>query len=171
LALAVPLSRFTPRVGGGSAFYVRRLTRMFQILTKRIEIPHFEIPWLARFWSFINPTLISDTRGRPACWLFGAACVSMLCFWYPDFVIRRSHDPYFARIATGVSMSYLPFGLIASIVALSNYIGLWRRARKCGGIASRWLLSFGLVVLLIGAAPGLFLAFCIFGALYASIRY
>jgi len=25
LALAVPLSRFTPRVGGGSAFYVRRL--------------------------------------------------------------------------------------------------------------------------------------------------
>jgi hypothetical protein len=24
LALAVPLSRFTPRVGGGSAFYVRR---------------------------------------------------------------------------------------------------------------------------------------------------
>ena len=26
LALAVPLSRFTPRVGGGSAFFVRPLT-------------------------------------------------------------------------------------------------------------------------------------------------
>jgi len=31
LALAVPLSRFTPRVGGGSAFFVRR-HRAFEIL-------------------------------------------------------------------------------------------------------------------------------------------
>jgi len=29
LALAVPLSRFTPRVGGGSAFFVRPLPRFF----------------------------------------------------------------------------------------------------------------------------------------------
>ena len=28
MALAVPLSRFTPRVGGGSAFFVRRLGRV-----------------------------------------------------------------------------------------------------------------------------------------------
>jgi hypothetical protein len=28
LALSVPLSRFTSRVGGGSAFYVRRIERM-----------------------------------------------------------------------------------------------------------------------------------------------
>jgi hypothetical protein len=28
LALSVPLSRFTPRVGGGSAFFVRLLERM-----------------------------------------------------------------------------------------------------------------------------------------------
>ena len=28
MALAVPLSRFTPRIGGGSAFYVRRLAHM-----------------------------------------------------------------------------------------------------------------------------------------------
>ena len=39
MALAVPLSRFTSRVGGGSAFYVRRLERMHSLLTKRIEIP------------------------------------------------------------------------------------------------------------------------------------
>ena len=35
MALAVPLSRFTSRVGGGSAFYVRplkRMTRLFIIL-------------------------------------------------------------------------------------------------------------------------------------------
>jgi len=30
LALAVPLSRFTPRVGGGSAFFVRHRERMHQ---------------------------------------------------------------------------------------------------------------------------------------------
>ena len=35
MALAVPLSRFTPRVGGGSAFFVRRLHTMSNILTKR----------------------------------------------------------------------------------------------------------------------------------------
>jgi len=29
LALSVPLSRFTPRVGGGSAFFVRRIRRRF----------------------------------------------------------------------------------------------------------------------------------------------
>src|SRR5208282_585936 len=29
LALSVPLSRFTPRVGGGSAFYVRRLAASY----------------------------------------------------------------------------------------------------------------------------------------------
>jgi hypothetical protein len=34
LALAVPLSRFTPRVGGGSAFYVRHHSRAMKLITK-----------------------------------------------------------------------------------------------------------------------------------------
>jgi len=34
LALAVPLSRFTPRVGGGSAFFVRRQSDAVRILTR-----------------------------------------------------------------------------------------------------------------------------------------
>jgi hypothetical protein len=42
LALSVPLSRFTPRVGGGSAFFVRPLT-LFLILT--------ELIWLAMIGS------------------------------------------------------------------------------------------------------------------------
>ncbi len=33
MALAVPLSRFTPRVGGGSAFFVRPIHRMRKIPT------------------------------------------------------------------------------------------------------------------------------------------
>ena len=32
MALAVPLSRFTPRVGGGSAFFVRRLMKLLSII-------------------------------------------------------------------------------------------------------------------------------------------
>jgi hypothetical protein len=42
LALAVPLSRFTPLVGGGSAFFVRPLPR-YLILTKLV--------WLAMIGS------------------------------------------------------------------------------------------------------------------------
>lgn len=144
---------------------------MHQIFTKRIEIPHCEIPWLARFCSVINPTLISDTRGRPACWLFWASCVSTICFWYPNILIARSHDPLFGRIATGTTLLYLPLAAFASIVALFNYIVLWRRARQYRGVASRWLMSAASVLVLIALATGLFLAFCILGGIYASIRY
>ena len=35
MALAVPLSRFTPRVGGGSAFFVRQHSRMWQKRTEQ----------------------------------------------------------------------------------------------------------------------------------------
>jgi hypothetical protein len=37
LALAVPLSRFTPRVGGGSAFFVRRYGHCRHIFDRRHE--------------------------------------------------------------------------------------------------------------------------------------
>ena len=100
--------------------------------------------------------LISDPRGRPACWLFTAFCVSVLCFWYPQFVIKLSHDEYVARAVTGVALLFLPFAAIASLVALVSYIVLWRRALKCRGVVSRWLLSVGSVVFLIALVPGLF---------------
>src|ERR1035441_4818971 len=38
LALAVPLSRFTSQVGGGSAFYVRRHLHVYEIHTYIIRI-------------------------------------------------------------------------------------------------------------------------------------
>ena len=38
MALAVPLSRFTSPVAGGSAFYVRRLTRMKKISARSIQM-------------------------------------------------------------------------------------------------------------------------------------
>ena len=115
--------------------------------------------------------LIRDTRGRPACWLFAAFCVSVICFWYPLIVIKLSHDAVFGRIATGVTLGFLPFGLIASFVAMYSYIRLWQRTRTCRGIVSRWLLSVGLLLFLIGAAPGLFLAFCLFMGFIACFRH
>ena len=143
---------------------------MHPILAKRIEIPHAERLWLARFWSIVNPTLISDIRGRPACWLFGASCVSVITFWYPDIVIRLSHDPYFARIATGVSLEYDPFAVIASLVALFSYVILWRRARKHSGIVSRWLLSVGSLLFLVAIAPGLEFIFIMVVVVVTSFR-
>jgi hypothetical protein len=129
---------------------------MFQILTKRIEIPHFEIPWLAKFWSSVNPVLIADTRGRPAFWLLWASCVVFLCSWYPYILTVTAHDPLFSRIVTGIELDYIPLKFAAPIVALYNYIHLWRRARKHRGIVSWWLLSVGSVLLLIALAPALF---------------
>jgi len=54
LARSVPLSRFTPRAGGGSAFFVRRLSN---VMRKRIIIllsagaVLFAIVWLIILWS------------------------------------------------------------------------------------------------------------------------
>ena len=128
---------------------------MFHILTKRIEMPHFELSWLARFWSSINPVLIADTRGRPACWLFWAACVVFLCSWYPFILTATAHDPLFTRIVTGIEILYTPVKMAAPIVALFNYVILWRRARKQRGMVSWWLLSVGSVMLLIALIPAL----------------
>jgi len=144
---------------------------MHSILTKRIEMPHVEIPWLARIRSIFTLPLIPDPRGRPACWLFAAFCVTALCFWYPDLVIWMSpHDPYLARAVTGVSLLFFPFAVIASLVALFSYIVLWRRARKHRGVVSRWLLSVGSLLFLVALAPGLEFMFIIVVLVVTSFR-
>src|ERR1039458_7070420 len=49
LALAVPLSRFTSRVGGGSAFYVRRHSHIYE----KLHIAHCSsITWFVISWLF-----------------------------------------------------------------------------------------------------------------------
>ncbi len=62
MALAVPLSRFTPRVGGGSAFFVRPIT-MFQFFPKQRQdwMRVFEFPFQAfvvlspiSYWHFMR---------------------------------------------------------------------------------------------------------------------
>jgi len=129
---------------------------MHPILTKRHETPHIELSWQARFWSSINPVLIVDTRGRPACWLLWASCVVFLCSWYPFILTVTAHDPLFTRIVTGIELLYTPLKMAAPIVALINYMILWRRARNQRGRVSWWLLSVGSVLLLIALAPALF---------------
>jgi len=63
LALAVPLSRFTPRVGGGSAFYVRPLTRMTQ--NRNIPTPLSVVSYLFLIMGFMAAIeiLAGLTRG------------------------------------------------------------------------------------------------------------
>ena len=42
MALAVPLSRFTSRVGGGSAFFVRLLTRIEFMITPKLAVQYIQ---------------------------------------------------------------------------------------------------------------------------------
>jgi hypothetical protein len=142
---------------------------MHPILTKRIEMPHFEIPWLAKFWARVNPVLIADTRGRPACWLLWAFCVVFLCSWYPSILTMEAHDAVYARIVTGVELDYVPFKIAAPVVALFNYIRLWRRARKQRGMVSWWLLSVGSLLLLIALIPALVVITIIIVALISQL--
>jgi hypothetical protein len=142
---------------------------MHPILTKRIEIPPYELSWLAKFWSSINPVLIADTRGRPACWLLWASCVVFLCSWYPFILTMTVHDPLFSRIVTGIEVDYFPFKIAAPIVALLNYICLWQRARKHRSKVSWWLLSIGSVLLFIALAPALLFTGILIAALILQL--
>ena len=58
MALAVPLSRFTPRVGGGSAFFVRhqRAYHMNALFPKKIE----RLPYLVRWLIYVAALSISS---------------------------------------------------------------------------------------------------------------
>jgi hypothetical protein len=63
LALAVPLSRFTPRVGGGSAFYVRRLTHVYEkpdLATFFVDMRFFD-------WLYYRPRLAGETKQSTCC--------------------------------------------------------------------------------------------------------
>ena len=74
MALAVPLSRFTSRVGGGSAFYVRRLMRiaLFISIALATSVFAFSLPgggpnteFIARVISVEN--LVNGKNGQEGC--------------------------------------------------------------------------------------------------------
>src|SRR2546423_11470535 len=109
--------------------------------------------------------IIQDSRGRPALWLFCVFCISAVCFWYPFFVTGFSDDPYFSRIVTGISISFLPVGLLGSIVAPYVYLVLWRRTWNYRDAAFRLLLSVGFVFCLLALGPALFITLCLILAL------
>jgi hypothetical protein len=88
LALAVPLSRFTSRVGGGSAFYVRPL-RAMNDKTKSVS-PAF------KGWTFV------------ICSIFSSIC----CFQFAGSYFYEAPIPFFAF--PGVVM----FVVMASICSL-----------------------------------------------------
>ena len=72
MALAVPLSRFTPRVGGGSAFFVRQHYTLMK--TRKIALSVFVIGLLVTLylcWAWYRTTrsvLISEGAMWPQPW-------------------------------------------------------------------------------------------------------
>ena len=71
MALAVPLSRFTSRVGGGSAFYVRPLVRM----KKRVRIIFYVHAFVAAYCVTCG---LLDTYGHFHSWLIPGVAVFYL---------------------------------------------------------------------------------------------
>jgi hypothetical protein len=69
LALSVPLSRFTSRVGGGSAFYVRRLFTPLGMRTLTFIVALSGVAWSLLMVSLAVPSLMappSAVRQREA---------------------------------------------------------------------------------------------------------
>jgi hypothetical protein len=80
--LAVPLSRFPPRVGGGSAFYVRQPS--LNTFPTNIIKPQMKTKWFKRFGWFYLPVSVA---GAVVCLLAIIFCLTVF-----TAVDRHSHS-------------------------------------------------------------------------------
>ena len=94
MALAVPLSRFAPRVGGGSAFYVRPLMNSWRIVISSIcamVLVSALFAWLVLWYDDIMP----QDKDYPPSFLeqaFSWVCVlAMWPAWITEMIL--GHDP------------------------------------------------------------------------------
>jgi hypothetical protein len=114
LALAVPLSRFTSRVGGGSAFFVRHhYTLMKTFIKKLLAMPRL-----------LGLTIV-------LCFVFGLFMPFSVCSPSSSFTI-------FDQRLTGRdlwSYGYAPFLLLMALAFLVAAVGLFR-----GWGWSRWII-------------------------------
>jgi hypothetical protein len=140
LALAVPLSRFTPRVGGGSAFFVRRLARM-----KNITIFFLASMILAGIGCWLSPLstafiLAAIAWGviylvlRFACWKSKSSWLPSLVFWLVVIVgMRCSLSWIFPGVRTGSvedwSLGLLYVGIVGIVVFGFRLLFLIAKAR------------------------------------------
>jgi hypothetical protein len=92
LALAVPLSRFTPRVGGGSAFYVRPLAHaMKKLITIGFTIGLLVVVTLLA-WRHVRPLRDAEMFGKlPGTWFLSYGSLDV----HPDgsYVLQFTHSP------------------------------------------------------------------------------
>src|SRR5687768_3132739 len=90
-----------------------------------------------RFWTFRfqfcnadeMKRVSHDSRSRPLLWLVCAFLVSVLCFWYPLWLDYRIPPELDSRIWLIMPM-FLPFVLIASLVAIVSFAFLCRASRN-----------------------------------------
>jgi len=161
LALAVPLSRFTPRVGGGSAFFVRRL-RITDFMTRYFPTLRGWIAFLLAAFAILFFTAICPARivrsgvgtfliepASPTVRLTGAALV-VVCFFASAEAFRRGSraDKIFACISVLLTIALLVEFLQLFILTIDQSpnkspeptaVGAFRSAVAVHAASRRWL--------------------------------
>ena len=135
MALAVPLSRFTSQVGGGSAFFVRRMSTFATMFKSFLKIPLFGKIALAT-GILSNGVVIAlsipffavphGSGIRPMAW---AAFMFMIAFWalvvgLPSSIISfRSCSRRVSIVSLILSLSPLPLAvlLLHSIATICGF--------------------------------------------------
>ena len=116
MALSVPLSRFTPRVGGGSAFFVRhhRAYHMNTLFPKKIE----RLPYLVRWLIYVAGLAVISAflfplwkHGGSLRWLVLIVVIPVGIFRFPFLDIPRLR-----------SMGWSPWLALLFVVPLVNGI-------------------------------------------------
>jgi len=145
LALAVPLSRFTSRVGGGSTFYFRPIRDMQDAQTSEESQPPLG---LAGFVCLVYPLLVyrfteplfSQCVSSPVRLLLYFISPPMAAFTVLYLSCWRRDLPKAKRILTLIYRSCIVFGIVvlfsiamlAGLLALA--IGNWYKIDLAGGL-------------------------------------
>lgn len=108
--------------------------------------------------------LIQDTRARPMLWLVCAACVSVICFWFPQVFSYPpfGNQEYIPRELAATRVVGFPFVILSSVVGWFSYRSLRGKTRKHLDAFSQWWLAIGAVLFLVAIVPlPLFVVFCV----------
>jgi len=152
LALAVPLSRFTSRVGGGSAFYVRHhATRIVNtnqtsllrdlvgfIIGDLLAAVASALVFLA-FFPLPKPKPTDHTREA-------LAVLVLVVFFCGGFIGRRAFSAdFWSDLLPSVIISYAVIGFLCLLSGLD-----FSESARMVGFASAGIATTGVVLLLLG---------------------
>ena len=107
MALAVPLSRFTSRVGGGSAFFVRQQRDAMKRFAKIFAINYASMVLLFAFLLFVVPEVFPGEPmptgiGRVLDWIAYPVDWFLVVYSFPFHFV-------FNRVAPLLPMPFVPF--------------------------------------------------------------